>query len=69
MGISRSMNSNEAGSGHFSMIHANANTIHPVRQGMWGAFEVFMDTIVVCTVTALAILSSGALSTARLPWV
>lgn len=64
-GISRSMNSNEAGQGTSPMIHANANTIHPVRQGMWGAFEVFMDTIVVCTVTALAILSSGALSTGK----
>ena len=62
-GISRSMNSNEAGQGTSPMIHASANTVHPVRQGLWGAFEVFVDTIVVCSLTAFAILCSGALST------
>ena len=57
------MNSNEAGQGTSPMIHASANTVHPVRQGLWGAFEVFVDTIVVCSLTAFAILCSGALST------
>lgn len=62
-GVSRSMNSNEAGQGTSPMIHATANTVHPVRQGLWGAFEVFIDTIVVCSITAFAILCSGALAT------
>lgn len=62
-GLSRSMNSNEAGQGTSPMIHASANTVHPVRQGLWGAFEVFVDTILVCTTTALAILCTDVLST------
>ena len=41
------------------MIHAAADTPHPVRQGLWGSFEVFVDTILVCTITAMAILSTG----------
>lgn len=41
------------------MVHSNSNTKEPVRQGMWGIFEVFADTIVVCTLTALSVLSSG----------
>lgn len=64
-GISRSMNSNEAGQGTSPMIHAKANTIHPVRQGLWGQFEVFVDTIIVCSVTAISILVSGALDTGK----
>jgi len=43
------------------MAHATADTPHPFAQGLWGAFEVFADTIVICTITALAILSTGAL--------
>lgn len=58
-GVSRSMNSNEAGQGTSPMIHAEANTVHPVRQGLWGTFEVFIDTIVVCSITAFAILCTG----------
>lgn len=58
-GIARSINSNEAGQGSSPMIHATAETVHPVRQGLWGSFEVFVDTILVCTVTALAILCTG----------
>ena len=42
------------------MVHSSSNVKEPVRQGMWGIFEVFADTIVVCTLTALTILSSGA---------
>ena len=58
-GVSRSMNSNEAGQGTSPMIHATADTPHPIKQGLWGSFEVFIDTIVVCTVTAFAILCTG----------
>ena len=43
------------------MAHATADTQHPYRQGMWGAFEVFVDTIVICTISAFAILSTGVL--------
>ena len=59
-GMKRGVFSNEAGLGSSVMVHSNSNVKEPVRQGMWGIFEVFADTIVVCTLTALAILSSGA---------
>jgi len=59
-GISRGVFSNEAGLGSSVIIHSAADTKEPVIQGMWGIFEVFVDTIVVCTVTALTILTSGA---------
>ena len=58
-GLSRSINSNEAGQGSSPLIHGSANTIHPVREGLWGAFEVFTDTIIVCTITAIAVLCTG----------
>ncbi len=58
-GISRGIFSNEAGIGTGSMAHACADTDSPVRQGMFGIFEVFADTIVICTLTALVILCSG----------
>ena len=58
-GLNRSINSNEAGQGSSPLIHSSADTVHPVRQGLWGAFEVFTDTIVICTLTALIILCSG----------
>ncbi len=57
-GVSRGVFTNEAGMGSSPIAHASADTSHPVAQGMWGAVEVFLDTIVVCTITALAILSS-----------
>ena len=41
------------------MVHSNSNVKEPVRQGMWGIFEVFADTMIVCTLTAFAVLSSG----------
>jgi AGCS family alanine or glycine:cation symporter len=44
------------------MAHATADTDHPFQQGMWGAFEVFIDTIVICTITSFALLSTGVLS-------
>jgi AGCS family alanine or glycine:cation symporter len=56
------MLSNEAGLGTAPMVHANAETSHPFRQGLWGAAEVFIDTTVVCTITAFIILSSGVLA-------
>lgn len=59
-GVARSINSNEAGQGSSPLIHGSANTIHPFRQGIWGSFEVFIDTLVVCSITALAVLCSGA---------
>lgn len=58
-GVSRGIFSNEAGLGTGSIAHACADTDEPVKQGMFGIFEVFMDTIVICTLTALAILCSG----------
>ena len=61
-GVSRSINSNEAGQGTSPMIHASADTVHPVRQGLWSTMEVFVDTIIICSITALAILCSGSWS-------
>ena len=61
-GMSRGMFSNEAGLGTAPMVHATASTKHPFQQGMWGAFEVFMVTFVICTITAFAVLSTGVLS-------
>lgn len=61
-GIARSVFSNEAGQGSSTMIHSQAHVEHPVRQGLWGMFEVFMDTMVVCTVMSLAIILSGVWS-------
>ncbi len=57
-GMKRGVFSNEAGLGSSVMVHSSSNVKEPVRQGMWGIFEVFMDTIVVCTLTALVILTS-----------
>jgi len=62
MGMARGMLSNEAGLGTAPMVHSNADTPHPFRQGLWGAAEVFVDTTVVCSITALVILSSGVLA-------
>ena len=58
-GVSRGIFSNEAGLGTGSIAHACADTQKPIKQGMFGIFEVFMDTIVICTMTALVILLSG----------
>jgi AGCS family alanine or glycine:cation symporter len=58
-GFKRGVFSNEAGLGSSVMVHSASNVVEPVRQGMWGIFEVFADTIVVCTLTAFSILSSG----------
>ena len=58
-GISRGVFSNEAGLGSSVMVHSASNVKEPVVQGMWGVFEVFADTIIVCTITALVVLTSG----------
>jgi len=60
-GCKRGVFSNEAGLGSSVMVHSSSNVIEPVKQGMWGIFEVFADTIVVCTMTAVVVLSSGAI--------
>ena len=62
MGFKRGVFSNEAGLGSSVMVHSSSNVKEPVRQGMWGIFEVFADTIIVCTLTALTILSSGLMN-------
>ena len=58
-GFKRGVFSNEAGLGSSVMVHSNSNIKEPVKQGMWGIFEVFADTMIVCTLTALVVLTSG----------
>ena len=58
-GFKRGVFSNEAGLGSSVIVHSASNTKEPVRQGMWGIFEVFFDTFVVCTMTAVVVLSTG----------
>ena len=58
-GFARGIFSNEAGLGSAPIAHAAADASHPAAQGMWGIFEVFADTLIVCTLTALVILTSG----------
>ena len=59
IGLSRGIFTNEAGMGTASIAHAGADVDHPVEQGLMGIVEVFLDTIVICTLTALTILTSG----------
>jgi len=59
MGFKRGVFSNEAGLGSSVMAHAASDTDEPVKQGMWGIFEVFADTIIICTLTALVILTTS----------
>ena len=58
-GFKRGVFSNEAGLGSSVMVHSSSNVKEPVRQGMWGIFEVFFDTLVVCSMTAIVVLSTG----------
>ena len=58
-GCKRGVFSNEAGLGSSVMVHSASNVKEPVKQGMWGIFEVFFDTMIVCTMTALIALTSG----------
>ena len=62
IGCKRGVFSNEAGLGSSVMVHSNSNVVEPVKQGLWGIFEVFADTIVICTMTALTILTSGVIN-------
>lgn len=63
-GCKRGIFSNEAGLGSSVMVHSNSNVVEPVKQGMWGIFEVFADTMIVCTMTAIVVLSSGMIDLA-----
>lgn len=65
-GVARGVFTNEAGLGSAPIAHAAATTDHPVRQGIWGSFEVFVDTILVCSMTALVLISSGLWTDASL---
>ncbi len=58
-GTARGVYSNEAGMGTAPIAHSGAITDHPMRQAMWGVFEIVVDTLIVCTVTALVVLTSG----------
>ena len=58
-GFKRGVFSNEAGLGSSVLVHSSSNVKEPVKQGMWGIFEVFFDTFVVCTMTAVVVLSTG----------
>lgn len=62
-GIARGIYSNEAGLGTAAMVHSGAKANHPVEQGVWGAMEVFLDTVLVCSVTGLTIVLSGLWNT------
>ncbi len=64
-GVARGVFTNEAGVGSSALVHANANVKHPGEQGLWGILEVFVATILICTVTALVILSAGVYDPAR----
>ena len=58
-GFKRGVFSNEAGLGSSVLVHSSSNVKEPVKQGMWGIFEVFFDTFVVCSMTAVVVLSTG----------
>ncbi len=64
-GIARGLFSNEAGLGSAPIAHSTAITDHPVRQGFFGMFEVFIDTIIICTITALAIIVTDCWQTGQ----
>jgi len=66
IGVARGVFTNEAGLGSAPIAHSTANTDHPARQGCWGAFEVFFDTLIMCTITALVIIISGTWKDASL---
>lgn len=70
-GVGRGVFSNEAGLGSAPIAHAASSTKDPVKQGLWGAFEVFITTIIICTMSALVVLSSdiylGAFNTGTTP--
>ena len=63
-GFARGVFSNEAGLGSAPIAHAASSTEEPAEQAIWGVFEVFIDTIIICTITSLAVILSGVLDTA-----
>ncbi|MFA6881862.1 MAG: amino acid carrier protein [Aminobacterium sp.] len=63
IGVARSVYSNEAGWGSSAIIHATVDVDHPGRQGMWGAFEVGVDTLLICTISGLMVIVTGAWKT------
>jgi AGCS family alanine or glycine:cation symporter len=63
-GIARGIFSNEAGLGSAPIAHAASSNKDPVKQGLWGVFEVFVDTMIICTLTAFVILTSGLITSA-----
>lgn len=65
IGVARSVYSNEAGWGSSPIIHASVDVDHPGRQGLWGAFEVFVDTMIVCTISALMVIITGVWQTGK----
>lgn len=62
-GVARGIYSNEAGLGTAAMVHCGAKVKHPIEQAVWGPVEVFLDTMIVCTITALTIVLSGLYNT------
>ena len=64
-GMAKGMLSNEAGLGTAPMAHATADTTHPFQQGLWGAFETFIDTLIICSITSFAVLSTGLLGSGQ----
>ncbi len=63
MGFARGLFSNEAGMGSSPIIHSSAQVNHPVEQAIWGVAEVFIDTVIICTITAITIIVSGEWTT------
>lgn len=63
MGIARGLFSNEAGMGSSPILHSSAQVNHPIEQSIWGVAEVFIDTMLICTMTALPIIISGEWTT------
>lgn len=66
-GVARGLYSNEAGEGSAAVIHSCADVDHPVKQGLFGIVDVFIDTIVICTISGLVILSTGVYTTHFVP--
>lgn len=64
-GFARGVYSNESGMGTAPVAHSSATTSYAAKQGLWGLFEVFVDTIVICTMTALVVITSGVLQTGK----
>lgn len=68
-GVARGLYSNEAGEGTAAVLHASASVNHPAKQAIFGITEVFVDTIVICSITALVVLTTGVLESGQSPTV